>query len=429
MKLKSGYSKLVIGAVIAASILFISCKKEKIPTLTTSPITNIKRNSAISGGNIEFDGGAIVTVRGVCWSTTANPSSSDSKTTDGSGTGSFVSNLTGLQPNTTYYVRSYATNSAGTSYGNELPFTTTSDNPTGNQIIADHTIVADYDKIPAYYLAEVKKMMVYFMGESHSEAYRVGLELLEASIPAFACNVATGESYTNQYLRVNSGREVGEAIWFTWYAYSLGARPDAKDFVKNYITDYQTNGHPISVLGFAWCWDMTGGTPSLKADEIYGCRWLGRSDGGPDGNICWGLDEADHSITGNSVCLDTYLNSTQDYIQFCKTNSYATKIVFSTGTVEEFAGEYGYQGYLKNERIRNYVKSDQTRILFDYADILCYDDNGTPGTRTWNGHVYPFITTTNLGDASLGHIGSAGAIRLAKAQWWLLARIAGWDGK
>ena len=67
-------------------------------------------------------------------------------------------------------------------------------------------------------------------------------------------------------------------------------------------------------------------------------------------------------------------------------------------------------------------------MLFDYADILCYDDNGVQTTATWNGHTFPRITVTNLGDGSIGHIGSAGAIRLAKAMWWMLARIAGWDG-
>ena len=61
-------------------------------------------------------------------------------------------------------------------------------------------------------------------------------------------------------------------------------------------------------------------------------------------------------------------------------------------------------------------------------DILCYDDDGKQTTTTWDGHTYQKITPTNLGDASIGHIGSTGAIRLAKAVWWTLARIAGWDG-
>ena len=95
-----------------------------IPTLTTTSISNITGNSAQSGGNITHNGNATVTSRGVCWSTSPNPTIEDAKTTNSSGTGSFTSNITGLEPNTTYYVRAYATNSVGTAYGQEFNFTT-----------------------------------------------------------------------------------------------------------------------------------------------------------------------------------------------------------------------------------------------------------------------------------------------------------------
>ncbi|MCK4664529.1 MAG: hypothetical protein KAT68_16795 [Bacteroidales bacterium] len=94
------------------------------PTLTTTAISAITENSAVSGGNISYNGGATITARGVCWSTTQNPTISDAFTTDGTGTGSFTSNITGLTANSTYYVRAYATNSTGTAYGNQLEFTT-----------------------------------------------------------------------------------------------------------------------------------------------------------------------------------------------------------------------------------------------------------------------------------------------------------------
>ncbi len=95
-----------------------------VPTLTTAAATEILLTSAKSGGTISADGGASVTDRGVCWSTTANPTTADSKTSDGTGTGEFISSLTGLTAATTYYIRAYATNSAGTAYGNEVTFTT-----------------------------------------------------------------------------------------------------------------------------------------------------------------------------------------------------------------------------------------------------------------------------------------------------------------
>ncbi|MGI6479784.1 MAG: FISUMP domain-containing protein [Salinivirgaceae bacterium] len=95
-----------------------------IPTLSTTEITNITQTSANSGGSITSDGGSDVTARGVCWSTNQTPTISDNITTDGTGVGMFSSILTDLSPNTTYYVRAYATNSKGTGYGNTLTFTT-----------------------------------------------------------------------------------------------------------------------------------------------------------------------------------------------------------------------------------------------------------------------------------------------------------------
>ncbi|MCK9639352.1 MAG: hypothetical protein M0R39_05525 [Prolixibacteraceae bacterium] len=93
--------------------------------LTTGSISNITATTAVSGGNITTDGGAVVTARGVCWSTSSNPTTANPKTTDGTGTGSFTSSILGLSSNTTYYARAYAINSAGTSYGNQVSFVTT----------------------------------------------------------------------------------------------------------------------------------------------------------------------------------------------------------------------------------------------------------------------------------------------------------------
>ena len=95
-----------------------------IPTLTTTEVSEITPTTAVSGGNISDDGGAAVTARGVCWSTDQSPNINDSKTTNGNGKGSFNANITNLLPNTTYYVRSYATNSEGTGYGSIFSFTT-----------------------------------------------------------------------------------------------------------------------------------------------------------------------------------------------------------------------------------------------------------------------------------------------------------------
>ena len=95
-----------------------------LPVLSTTTATEIKGELATSGGNISDDGGAPVTQRGLCWNTTGNPTVADSKSTDGTGTGSFVGKLVNLTPSTTYFYRAYATNIAGTSYGEVKQITT-----------------------------------------------------------------------------------------------------------------------------------------------------------------------------------------------------------------------------------------------------------------------------------------------------------------
>lgn len=91
---------------------------------TTAATPGIYYNTVAAGGDITNDGGAAVTARGIVWNTAANPTIAHNKTTDGGGTGTFASQVTGLSPATTYYFRAYASNAAGTSYGNELTYTT-----------------------------------------------------------------------------------------------------------------------------------------------------------------------------------------------------------------------------------------------------------------------------------------------------------------
>ena len=125
------------------------------PTVTTTAISDIDKTTATGGGNITADGGATVTARGICWSTSQNPTISGSHTTDGTGTGSFTSSMTGLTANTTYYVRAYATNSAGTAYGAEMSFTTLPDGMTG-----------DVNGDNRFNLADISLILSYLMGDS-----------------------------------------------------------------------------------------------------------------------------------------------------------------------------------------------------------------------------------------------------------------------
>ena len=101
-----------------------SVPQAKIPTVSTAEVTNITLTTATSGGTVTDDGWAEITARGVCWSTLSNPTISDKKTVDGAGLGAFTSAITGLAPEVPYHVRAYATNSAGTGYGEDVTFST-----------------------------------------------------------------------------------------------------------------------------------------------------------------------------------------------------------------------------------------------------------------------------------------------------------------
>lgn len=99
-------------------------------TVTTTTANGIGTTYAASGGNVSADGGSPVTSKGVCWSTSASPTTADTKTIDGAGIGYFTSYITGLLRGTLYYVRAYAVNGQGTTYGNQVSFTTSANVPT-----------------------------------------------------------------------------------------------------------------------------------------------------------------------------------------------------------------------------------------------------------------------------------------------------------
>lgn len=122
---------ILLKCTVCFFLLMMSCSKKEnndplpgFPELSTATVSGITSTTAICGGLITSDGGANITARGVCWSVAQVPKITDHHTTDGSGTGSFSSLLTGLTPNMPYYVRAYATNSRWTAYGNLLYFTT-----------------------------------------------------------------------------------------------------------------------------------------------------------------------------------------------------------------------------------------------------------------------------------------------------------------
>jgi hypothetical protein len=310
---------------------------------------------------------------------------------------------------------------------------------TGAHIIVDHNSVAEYDQIPQSFVDEVKNMLLNYPGESHGRALFYGLELLEQQDSRFAISStmfgAPEEALAGQHLRVFRAHWTGTG----WDNY--GGEEDtftsqtAINMINNHLVYCKnTLNNNIDAFAFGWCWDMTWHNgPGGGIDPVYQVRWAGSSVGGPEGDLRWGLDDGDTALTGNSVNMQTYLNALNNYEQ----NNPDTTIIYSTGPVDggSNTGESGYQRYLKHEFIRNWVRNSGNRYLFDYADIISYNNAGEQNTTTWNDHTFPYIhpdndaeydgTGTSIAEGSC-HISQEGCIRLAKAMWVLLAKKAGW---
>lgn len=279
---------------------------------------------------------------------------------------------------------------------------------TSSVIVADHTVVDLYDDIPQQWIDSVKTMWLSYAGESHTQAVRDGLSALAQIDNKFAVNITesgTPEAQTSNHLRASRATwgDIDNATgWIYGYgeedwcasgygpSYALNESAVARTIAG--ISYCNSNSLTISAFGFGWCYD-----PGYNLTAIY-------------------------------------IRATKEYIDYCSTNSIKTTVFFTTGPIDSdltqmaASSEEAYDNSRRWQTIRDTVALDETRVLFDYADILSHNDVGILQTQTWDGHTYPVIHADNLGGTATGHIGSVGALRLAKAMWWMLARIAGWDG-
>lgn len=313
-------------------------------------------------------------------------------------------------------------------------------------VIINHTHVDLYDKIPLTYINVIKTKWFNIPGESHSYNYRRGLQFVEDLAAKFAVSVVeagTPEGYTTSNLRASRATwgdvsnasgwiyGYGEEDWFT--------SATAISRTKAHLQYCHDNSLEIGYMGFGWCWDMLRNISGTSYDPVYKCRWAGSSVGGPEGDLNWGLDAADTTLTGNSICMDTYLNATKDFIDYCTLNNINTKIFFTTGPMDSYTGEAAYQREVKHDYIKSYINT-YGGYLFDYADILAWSNAGVRSTINWTDgdstvHTFSTIAPDNLlnfdgsdGSGSAYHIGERGELRVGKAVWVMLAVMEGWDG-
>lgn len=210
------------------TIILYSCSKNTdelspppaagYPTITTSAVSSVGAVNAVSGGTVTSDGGATVTARGVVWDINSNPTlATASKTVDGTGTGSFTSYITGLLPNTLYYIRAYATNQKGTVYGDLKSFVT----------LPAPGIPGDNDPL----------------------------------LPGNPTNALASVSFPENYLKDNTyyklaySQSRGTAVWVAWHLQSddLGSTPRQDDFRPDTNLPngwYQVQSYSYSGSGF-----------------------------------------------------------------------------------------------------------------------------------------------------------------------------------
>ncbi|WP_319562205.1 fibronectin type III domain-containing protein [Marispirochaeta sp.] len=328
--------------------------------------------------------------------------------------------------------RVYASNSAGDSdFSNENIVNYTA--PGTPYLIINHNSIAEFDGLTSDQIEAAKKVLLIISGESHGRGYGYGLESLAGIDSTYSASTnwsGEAESYRSDALRWNRAF-LDNSTWNT----SMGeedfwTNSAAVNDVKAGLEYIESNYTGKVIFGLGWCWDMTWhNSPTTTKDPVYSCGWAGSTVDGPDGDLPWGLDAGDSSITGNSLSLVGYLEAVEEY----NTDAPGVITIFTTGPVDgNYNNELGYQRWLKHERIREYVQTNGG-VLFDYADILSYDyTNNQRFTESWDGHNWHGINPSyddssyDGGDGGC-HITEAACIQLAKGLWVMAAKIADWD--
>ena len=283
------YANNSIGTAYGANISFRTLAPS-LPIISTSSVSSITSSSANSGGNITSDGGASVIQRGICWSTGPVPTISNSLITiDGTGTGSFTSYMTGLTSNTYYYVRAYATNSAGTSYGSTSSFT---------------TIAVSLPKITTSSISSITSTSAYSGGNITSDG---GATITKRGV----CWSSATSFPTIGNINTSSTNEGTGAGSFT--SFITGLSPNTNYYVRAYATNsagtsygtvYTFTSNPVVSLPTV----TTTFTSSITSSSAYSGGNISSSGGASvtQRGVCWSSTTSLPSIT------NVYSNSTND---------------------------------------------------------------------------------------------------------------------
>ena len=256
---------------------------EGIPELLTNEITSITSSSSKSGGMIVEDQGLSVLNKGVCWSKNPNPTISDNKTNDGSGSSAFTSSLTDLDPNTTYYVRAYATNINGTGYGNELIFITQIDIP---ELSTSSVLDIEEDKVACggenIFDGGSEILSKGLCWSVHSNpTIQDNFELCGEGDSDFVCDILNLNSNTTYYIRAFATNEEGTGYGNELSFKTLTGTPtiETLQIVSLEAFDVRLEGNIINDGGFliterGVCWGKFP-NPTLSGNKVINGNGIG----------------------------------------------------------------------------------------------------------------------------------------------------------
>ncbi|UCH14355.1 MAG: hypothetical protein JSV22_14805 [Bacteroidales bacterium] len=364
------YATNSIGTAYGNNVNFTAADETSIPTVATTAADDISDSSAVSGGNVISDGGTDVTARGVCWNTEGTPTISDNITTDGSGTGVFTSNITGLLPVTTYFVRSYATNSKGTAYGSQISFATNASVPVVITTLASNiteTSAQSGGNITSDGGAAVTARGVCWSTSEYptvSDDYTTNGD----GTGSFTSSITLLSPVTTYYVRAYATNSVGTAYGNQTYFTTNANLPTVSTDGISSITETsaQCYGNVISdggadVSARGVCWN-TSGNPTISDDNT--------SDGSGTGTFTGSLA----GLTPNT----TY------YIRAYATNSsgtaYGNELDFTTKNLITISWQKCFGGSSSEVAYSIQQTTDEGYIIAVYSSSNDGDVSGNHGS-------------------------------------------------
>lgn len=354
------YATNNVGTAYGNVINFTTIAATAPTGVTTNILSLITQNTATCGGSVSTDGGATVTSRGVCWNTSANPTILNTKTIDGTGTGSFTSSLTGLTPNTTYYVRAYATNSIGTTYGStKILVTTAATIPTGIttagiSAISQNT-ASSGGTIAGSGGATISSRGVCWSTSTSTPTISNTKTIDGTGTGTFTSSLTGLTANTTYYVRAYATNSVGTAYGNTQTFTTLANLAVGQSYQGGVIAYIFVSGDSGYVTG------QTHGLITSNTSTSTGAQWG-----------CSGT-----SISGTSTTFGTGLANTTAIVNGCSTTTIAAAVCFNLSS-----GGYS-DWYLPSKDELNKLYLNKLSIG-GFSNVSYWSSSQTNSTTAWS---------------------------------------------